>query len=54
MENPIVTEITKLNNYSDAEDYHNDYYKKNNPNQPYCVFVIKPKLDKLIKENTIN
>ena len=50
---PIVTEITKLNNYSDAEDYHNDYYK-NNPNQPYCVFVIKPKLDKLIKENIIN
>ena len=51
--NPIVTEITKLNNYSDAEDYHNDYYK-NNPNQPYCVYVIKPKLDKLIKENVIN
>ncbi len=51
--NPIVTEITKLNNYSDAEDYHNDYYK-NNPNQPYCVFVIKPKIDKLIKENIIN
>ena len=51
--NPIVTEITKLNNYSDAEDYHNDYYK-NNSNQPYCVFVIKPKLDKLIKENIIN
>ena len=51
--NPIVTEITKLNNYSDAEDYHNDYYK-NNPNQPYCVFVIKPKLEKLKKENIIN
>ena len=51
--NPIVTEIIKLNNYTDAEDYHNDYYK-NNPNQPYCVFVIKPKLDKLIRENIIN
>tara|TARA_B100000886_G_C20378228_1_gene472740 strand:+ start:420 stop:950 length:531 start_codon:yes stop_codon:yes gene_type:complete len=50
---PIVTEITSLNNYSDAEDYHNDYYK-NNPNQPYCVFVIKPKLKKLKKENIIN
>ena len=50
---PIVTEITSLNNYSDAEDYHNDYYK-NNPNQPYCVFVIKPKLEKLKKENIIN
>ena len=46
---PIVTEVTLLNNYSDAEDYHDDYYK-NNPNQPYCLFVIKPKLDKLEKK----
>ena len=40
----IVTEISEIYNYSDAEDYHNDYYD-NNPNQPYCVFVIKPKLE---------
>ena len=33
-------------------DYHNDYYD-NNPNQPYCVFVIKPKLDKLVREGII-
>ena len=46
--NPIVTEITKLNNYSDAEDYHDNYYD-NNPNQPYCLFVIRPKLNKLQK-----
>jgi len=52
-ENPIVTEITKLNNYTDAEDYHNDYYN-NNMNQPYCVYVIKPKLEKLIKNGLIN
>ena len=51
--NPIVTEITKLNNYTDAEDYHNDYYN-NNMNQPYCVYVIKPKLEKLIKNGLIN
>ena len=44
----IVTEVTKIFNYSDAEDYHNNYYD-NNPNQPYCLFVIKPKLDKLEK-----
>ncbi len=50
--NKIVTEVTKLLNYSDAEDYHNNYYDKN-PNQPYCLFVIKPKLDKLEKKGII-
>lgn len=49
---PIVTEITELNNYSDAEDYHHNYYNDNS-NQPYCIFVIKPKLDKLEKEGII-
>ena len=48
-DNNIVTEITLLNNYYDAEDYHDNYYN-NNPNQPYCLFVIKPKLDKLEKQ----
>jgi len=48
-DNEIVTEITLLNNYYDAEDYHDNYYN-NNPNQPYCLFVIKPKLDKLEKQ----
>jgi len=50
--NDIVTEIAALLNYNDAEDYHNDYYR-NNPNQPYCVFVIKPKLDKLVEKGII-
>lgn len=48
----IVTEISEIYNYSDAEDYHDNYYD-NNPNQPYCVFVIKPKLDKLVREGII-
>ena len=48
-DNRIVTEVTLLNNYYDAEDYHDNYYN-NNPNQPYCLFVIKPKLDKLEKQ----
>ena len=48
-DNKIVTEITLLDNYYDAEDYHDNYYN-NNPNQPYCLFVIKPKLDKLEKQ----
>ena len=48
-DNEIVTEVTLLNNYYDAEDYHDNYYN-DNPNQPYCLFVIKPKLDKLEKQ----
>ena len=50
---PIVTEIVKINNYSDAEDYHKNYYN-DNKNQPYCVFIIKPKLDKLEKLGIID
>lgn len=50
---PIVTEITEINNYSDAEDYHKNYYN-DNKNQPYCVFVIKPKLEKLEKLGVID
>ena len=51
--NAIVTEITKINNYSDAEDNHDNYYQ-DNPYQPYCQFVIKPKLDKLEKKGIID
>jgi peptide-methionine (S)-S-oxide reductase len=51
--NSIVTEITEINNYSDAEDNHYNYYR-DNPYQPYCQFVIKPKLDKLEKKGIID
>lgn len=47
-ENPIVTELTPLGIFYDAEDYHQDYYK-NNPSQAYCQVVIDPKLAKLRK-----
>jgi len=47
--NQIVTEITALDQFWPAEDYHDNYYD-NNPNQPYCRIVIKPKLDKLFKK----
>jgi peptide-methionine (S)-S-oxide reductase len=50
--NEIVTEITALNNYTDAEDYHDNYYN-DNMNQPYCVYVIKPKIDKLKRSGII-
>lgn len=44
--NPVVTEIVPLKVFYKAEGYHQDYFR-NNPNAPYCVFVIKPKLKKL-------
>ncbi len=44
--NPVVTEIVPAPAFYPAEDYHQDYYKKN-PNQGYCSFVIRPKLKKL-------
>jgi peptide-methionine (S)-S-oxide reductase len=42
---PIVTEISAFTDFYEAEDYHQDYFK-NNPNQPYCSFVVKPKVEK--------
>ncbi len=45
---PIVTEIQALPRFHRAEGYHQDYYR-NNPNQPYCRMIIRPKLDKLKK-----
>ena len=45
----IVTEITLINNYSVAENYHQDYYN-NNKNQGYCRMVINPKLEKFTKK----
>ncbi|AUP80191.1 peptide-methionine (S)-S-oxide reductase MsrA [Flavivirga eckloniae] len=47
-ENPIVTEITALDKFYEAEDYHQNYYR-NNKEQGYCNFVITPKLAKLRK-----
>lgn len=46
---PIVTEITKLSTFYNAEAYHQNYYN-NNKNQGYCVAVINPKLEKFIKK----
>lgn len=48
-EDPIVTEIEPLTNYSKAENYHQNYYE-NNPNAGYCTVVIAPKLKKFRKE----
>ena len=45
---PVVTEIVAVNNYYDAEDYHQDYFK-NNPQNQYCSMVVAPKLAKFKK-----
>ena len=44
---PIVTEITKAPEFYPAENYHQDYYAENKSKNPYCRFVIEPKLKKL-------
>ncbi len=43
---PIVTEISPASEFFMAEDYHQNYFR-NNPNAPYSLFVIRPKLSKL-------
>ncbi|MBK6266408.1 peptide-methionine (S)-S-oxide reductase MsrA [Marivirga sp. S37H4] len=43
---PIVTEIKPFEAFYPAEDYHQDFYKYNQE-QPYCSFVIKPKVNKV-------
>lgn len=45
---PIVTEIAPFKKFYKAENYHQNYYN-NNSSQPYCSFVIAPKLEKLEK-----
>ncbi|MBN1597434.1 MAG: peptide-methionine (S)-S-oxide reductase MsrA [Bacteroidales bacterium] len=46
--NPVVTQIVPLEIFYPAEDYHEDYYS-NNPDQPYCSFIISPKVKKFEK-----
>jgi peptide-methionine (S)-S-oxide reductase len=47
--NPIVTEITPLDIFYPAEDYHQDYFARN-PRQGYCSVVIAPKVAKFRKQ----
>ena len=42
---PIVTEVTSLDKFYMAEDYHQEYFA-NNPTQPYCAAVVAPKVAK--------
>ncbi len=45
---PIVTEVLPLDNYSAAEEYHQDFFERN-PNQGYCMAVAAPKVAKFRK-----
>jgi peptide-methionine (S)-S-oxide reductase len=47
--NRIVTEVTPFTNFYAAEDYHQEYFA-NNGGQPYCQFVVAPKVAKFRKQ----
>ncbi|MEQ8881198.1 MAG: peptide-methionine (S)-S-oxide reductase MsrA [Cyclobacteriaceae bacterium] len=42
---PIVTEITPIEKFYPAEDYHSNYFEQHG-RQPYCQFVVAPKVEK--------
>jgi peptide-methionine (S)-S-oxide reductase len=47
-DNPIVTEVSKLDKFYMAEDYHQEYFARNQY-QPYCQAVVAPKVAKFRK-----
>jgi peptide-methionine (S)-S-oxide reductase len=47
-DDPIVTEVTPLEKFWPAEEYHNNYFARN-PQNPYCSVVIAPKVSKARK-----
>jgi peptide-methionine (S)-S-oxide reductase len=46
---PIVTEVTAFRAFYPAEDYHQEYFRRN-PAQPYCQMVVAPKVAKFRKQ----
>ena len=48
--NPIVTEMNPMEKFYQAEDYHKDYLARVGDRNPYCTFVVKPKVEKFKKE----
>lgn len=47
-DNPIVTEVTPFTEFYPAENYHQNYFNLNGT-EPYCSFVIQPKIEKFQK-----
>ena len=50
-QSPIVTEVVQAETFYMAEDYHQEYFIRN-PSQPYCAYLISPKLAKFRKQFT--
>src|SRR5207248_11139116 len=46
---PIVTAVEPAQEFYPAEAYHRQYYE-NHPYQPYCAFVVAPKVQKFRKK----
>ena len=46
---PIVTEISPFEEFFTAEEYHQEYYLNVGNRNPYCTFVITPKVQKFRK-----
>ena len=47
-DDPIVTEVVPLDTFYAAEEYHQDYYRRN-LDQPYCQAIVAPKVAKARK-----
>jgi len=47
---PVVTEIVPASEFHIAEDYHQEYFKRVGGGNPYCSFVIEPKVAKFRKQ----
>jgi len=47
-DDPIVTEVVPASKFYAAENYHQEYFRRN-PAQPYCAFVVRPKVAKFRK-----
>lgn len=53
-DNPVVTQVVDAPEFYEAEDDHQEYFRRN-PNAPYCRLVIAPKMEKIeIRSELIN
>ncbi|MBK7410650.1 MAG: peptide-methionine (S)-S-oxide reductase MsrA [Saprospirales bacterium] len=46
---PIITEISPFTGFWEAEEYHQNYYEQVGDRNPYCTYIITPKVQKLKK-----
>lgn len=49
-DDPVTTEVTSLEEFFPGETYHQNYYAKTGSRNPYCTFVITPKVTKFRKQ----